>query len=185
MDKNVLESLVQQRLSSYKISKIIGKSQTATRYWLKKYSLKTKGINAAFEENNKIYKICAQCKQKKEVNKDNFYVEKNGKFHPWCKICNCKRTFKRQKMLKQQCLEYKGSKCVVCGYNKYFGALEFHHLDKTKKEYAISDLKNYNFETLKKELDKCVILCSNCHAEYHGGLIDLGTPGVEPGIGKL
>ena len=82
-------------------------------------------------------------------------------------------------------MEYKGGKCVVCGYNKYFGALEFHHLDKTKKEYAISDLKNYNFETLKQELDKCVILCSNCHAEYHGGLIDLGTPGVEPGIGKL
>ena len=82
-------------------------------------------------------------------------------------------------------MDYKGGKCVVCGYDKYFGALEFHHVDKTKKEYAISDLKNYNFETLKDELDKCVILCSNCHAEYHGGIIGLGALGVEPRMGKL
>jgi hypothetical protein len=67
----------------------------------------------------------------------------------------------------------KGGKCVFCGYNKYIGSLDFHHTNPNEKKYSISDLRTYSFDTLKIELDKCILVCRNCHGELHGGLINL------------
>jgi 5-methylcytosine-specific restriction endonuclease McrA len=70
--------------------------------------------------------------------------------------------------LKQLMVEYKGGCCQKCGYNKYKGALEFHHTDPSQKDFTPSRLKRYKFNDLvKKELDKCMLLCSNCHKEIH------------------
>lgn len=71
-------------------------------------------------------------------------------------------------------VQYKGGKCCVCGYNKYLGALEFHHLNPNEKDFGISN-KGYtrSFEKVKEELDKCILVCSNCHKEIHAGLIDI------------
>lgn len=70
-------------------------------------------------------------------------------------------------------LEYKGSKCGVCGYNRCSRALVFHHLE-GDKDFGISE-KGYtrSWDKTKKELDKCILVCSNCHAEVHEGLIDV------------
>ena len=47
-------------------------------------------------------------------------------------------------------------------------ALEFHHRNTTEKEFAISKFKLYKFiDMIKNELDKCDVLCSNCHKEVH------------------
>ena len=71
-------------------------------------------------------------------------------------------------------IEYKGGKCQVCGYNKYQGALELHHLKKEDKEFGIGD-KGYtrSWEKVKTELDKCILLCANCHREVGGGILQL------------
>ena len=67
-----------------------------------------------------------------------------------------------------QCIEYKGGKCENCGYNKYEGALEFHHIDVSKKDFSISRAKLTSFsDDVKLELDKCRLLCANCHREEH------------------
>ena len=72
------------------------------------------------------------------------------------------------KNLKIQMVVYKGGCCQKCGYDKYIGALEFHHIDPLKKDFNPSNLKRYKFdEKVKNELDKCVLLCSNCHRETH------------------
>lgn len=73
--------------------------------------------------------------------------------------------------VKDKCLEYKGGECMVCGYNKYYGALEFHHLNPEEKDFTISGGTKC-FESLKPELDKFMVVCSNCHKEIHAGLID-------------
>jgi len=52
-------------------------------------------------------------------------------------------------------------------------ALEFHHLDPKEKEIKISDNTTHTWEKLVKELDKCVLLCSNCHVEVHAGIATL------------
>ena len=62
-----------------------------------------------------------------------------------------------------------GGKCEICGYNKNLSALEFHHKDPNEKEFQIDARRfaNTNLDILEKELNKCIILCSNCHREIH------------------
>jgi hypothetical protein len=69
--------------------------------------------------------------------------------------------------LKHKCIEYKGGSCIKCGYNKNSSALEFHHLDRNYKDFSISELRRKPFEDIKRELDKCILLCANCHREEH------------------
>ena len=76
------------------------------------------------------------------------------------------------KKIKEQLVEYKGGKCQICGYNKCSAALEFHHIDPNKKDFTISG-GTKSFEKLKPEVDKCIMVCSNCHKEIHSGLINL------------
>jgi len=69
-----------------------------------------------------------------------------------------------------------GGKCQICGYDKYQGALHFHHIDPTQKKFIISDAtarKKYSQEEIEAEIRKCVLVCANCHAEIHGGLVNL------------
>ena len=71
--------------------------------------------------------------------------------------------------LKKEYIAYKGGKCENCGYNKdCLSAYHFHHKDPIEKEFCISRSRRKNqAETVYKELDKCQLLCSNCHAEAH------------------
>jgi transcription elongation factor Elf1 len=63
--------------------------------------------------------------------------------------------------------EYKKTfKCVKCDEARYY-VLDFHHIDPIKKEYGISSISKYSLERIKKEIEKCVVLCSNCHREFH------------------
>jgi len=63
----------------------------------------------------------------------------------------------------------RGAYCRKCGYNTYVGALEFHHKDPNKKDFTISD-QNFKLSEAIKEIDKCILLCANCHRELHGNL---------------
>ena len=63
-------------------------------------------------------------------------------------------------------IEYKGGCCEKCGYNKSVSVLQFHHLDQNEKDFTIGG-RSYSYERLKKEVDKCILVCSNCHIEIH------------------
>ena len=89
-----------------------------------------------------------------------------GKFV--CKTCSSEAVQKRRRKLKELAVEYKGGKCEICGYNKYIGALEFHHNEPEHKDFGISKTgSTRSFEKIKLEIDKCRLLCSNCHREEH------------------
>ena len=75
-----------------------------------------------------------------------------------------------RKRKKLELIEYKGSKCCICGYNKCVQALQFHHLDPKMKDFTISK-KSFSIEKLKKEVDKCILVCANCHSEIHANLV--------------
>lgn len=72
----------------------------------------------------------------------------------------------RQK-IKEKAVEYKGGKCEKCGYDNCIWALEFHHKISKEKDFNISNSKMLNWEKIKLELDKCAMVCSNCHREIH------------------
>ena len=73
-----------------------------------------------------------------------------------------------RRLIKQWALDYKGYKCSRCGYNKCLEALEFHHQDMTQKEFSISDRDiKLDWKNIRQELDKCELVCANCHREIH------------------
>lgn len=72
-----------------------------------------------------------------------------------------------RKKLKEKLVEYKGGKCERCGYDKCITALEFHHLDPREKDFGIGSKDVLSFEKCKKEVDKCILVCANCHREIH------------------
>lgn len=63
----------------------------------------------------------------------------------------------------------RGGKCEYCGYNINLSALEFHHKDPKEKEFQVDirAFSNHSLEKLEAELNKCELLCSNCHKEFH------------------
>lgn len=79
-------------------------------------------------------------------------------------------------------IKYKGGKCQLCGYNKCNRALEFHHLDPAQKDFGISKNLSKDFDLLKQEVDKCILVCSNCHAEIHNELYEQGYSQFKPDI---
>lgn len=77
---------------------------------------------------------------------------------------------KRRRDIKRMSLEYRGKACQICGYDTCENALVFHHVEPSAKNFGVS-AKGYtrSWKRVKAELDKCVLLCSNCHAEVHAG----------------
>lgn len=98
-----------------------------------------------------------------------------------CSDCRAKRTLcsaerKRKqnianvsdwrRRLKKRAVEYKGGSCISCGYNRCLRALQFHHRDPNKKDFQIAGrLRSWNNVLI--EINKCDLVCSNCHAEIH------------------
>ena len=71
---------------------------------------------------------------------------------------------------------YKGNKCARCGYDRCVDALEFHHKDPAQKDFNISSKGHTrSWERVKEELDKCEMLCANCHREIHAKLAALSS----------
>lgn len=85
--------------------------------------------------------------------------EEKSKFNQYC--------IQRWQQRKLDAVEYKGGSCEKCGYNKYPDVLEFHHLDPTEKEAAWNKMRLWNWKKITAELDKCSMLCANCHREVH------------------
>lgn len=82
-------------------------------------------------------------------------------------------TTKSRRQAREDILYIHGRKCSLCGYNRYIGALEFHHLDINEKDFGLSTRDCGNFEKALEESKKCILLCSNCHKEVHADLISV------------
>lgn len=121
-------------------------------------------------------RLCTRCNEIKQP--EEFYKKGGIPFSSfYCKRCTIDQAGVRARETKRIAVEYKGGKCMVCGYDRYIGALQFHHPDPTVKDYAICQKKTVCFEQIKAELDKCVLVCSRCHSEIEGGIIP--CPGLD------
>ena len=123
---------------------------------------KEKSVTAPVEEN----RICVICgKEFKPNNYKRIYCEDCVP----AGLSNTESAKLRARLLKHKLIQYKGNQCEICGYNKCEGALQFHHLDPTEKDFTISqkNLGLTGLDTFYKEVDKCILVCANCHAEIH------------------
>lgn len=90
------------------------------------------------------------------------------KTKPWSKYCSTSCNNRAQQKKRQEFLnEYKLNKgCAKCGYNEHPAALQFNHIDPSQKAFNIGENKRKRLETVIEEIEKCEVLCANCHAIY-------------------
>jgi hypothetical protein len=79
------------------------------------------------------------------------------------------QAYQRRKLLRQQAVDYKGGRCVICGYDQCTAALDFHHPDPQVKEFTISE-RLTSWRRIVSELRSVELLCCRCHREVHEGL---------------
>ena len=82
-------------------------------------------------------------------------------------LCGSCRVWRFRSNSKKKAIKHLGGKCQRCGYDKCARALQFHHIDPNEKDFQISGSNNKSWEKIEKELEKCILVCSNCHAEIH------------------
>lgn len=118
-------------------------------------------------------KICKQCQVEKSV--VDFYEQQqrgdNGQiwryYDCYCKDCRLQYSHDRRKSIKAKAVQYKGGKCEDCNLVDIPEIYDFHHLNPASKDFSIGKRSNLKFDTIQKELDKCILLCSNCHRKRH------------------
>lgn len=160
MDEITLQNYINLNYSTRKIAQLENKSQTNVRRWLKKYNLKT---NLSQFSSSEFLCKCG------ETNPEKFY----GHSKQTCSKCHNRKTSKLGRNNRLFAVEYLGGKCIECGFNKHTCALDIHHLDPTIKDKYFRNMRSWGKDRILKEIESCVLLCRNCHALVHAGLIVL------------
>lgn len=114
------------------------------------------------------HRRCPSCRLFKPMTNEFYTLNDNGQPKHVCKKCNTLRSKRKSKKYKRLAIEYKGGKCEDCSGTFLPDIYDFHHLDPTQKDFNISLRRNAKFdEKIKTELDKCALLCANCHRTRH------------------
>lgn len=151
MDREYLKQQRDNGLTIREIAEIAGIKRGSVEYYIDKYDLRTKIKNTPH--------LC-KCG---EIDPSKFKPRDRS----MCKRCADKLKSQRRVDKKLKAIEYKGGMCLHCDYDTFYGALEFHHVDPSEKDYEWKELAKQPWEEIVKELDKCILLCSNCHREEH------------------
>jgi 5-methylcytosine-specific restriction endonuclease McrA len=166
VDRDSLDALVARGLTVRQNAAQSGKGYSTIRYWLAKFGLETHsrgpGRASRMQDGER---VCARhgCVP--------FVTDSHG---TRCTKCRSERVAARRRRVKQILVDEAGGCCVLCGYARYAGALEFHHLNPAEKSFQLgmSGLTR-SIEAMRAEAAKCRLLCSNCHAEVEGGIATL------------
>lgn len=116
-------------------------------------------------------KNCTKCLVEKEDS--DFYEKRPDRKQSLCKNCFNEYCVQRWVQRKKDAVAYKGGKCQECGYCKNYGALDFHHRDSETKDFDWTKLRLRSLKSIKTELDKCNLLCKNCHTAFHNPQLDI------------
>lgn len=165
-----------------RISEELGISKATVSYHLKNTNLggtlvkKIKITPELIDELNEFYSkhTLKECSEKFKISRSTVVKYVKNKFTERSQEEKNKDNYKRLKSFRQRMkdrlVDYKGGKCQLCGYNKCNTALEFHHLNPHEKDFGISKYTNLKWDSVVSEVDKCVMVCANCHREIHSGL---------------
>jgi hypothetical protein len=171
-----LEELVAAGLTVQRIAEEVGRGATTVRYWLKKHGLST--VRRRLEAGERAPSVIRRCRWHGFTE---HLLTSGGKRYR-CRRCRVAAVSARRRRVKLALVEAAGGACRLCGYDRYPGALQFHHLDPAQKAFAIADRGvARSLERALAEARKCVLVCANCHAEIEGGIATMprSAPGAE------
>ncbi len=114
-------------------------------------------------------KKCSICGQEKTLENFPFRKVSEGTYRAHCKQCHSNTMKKKYYENKEAVSSIKTEKgCAKCGYNENAMALDFHHINPTEKEDTIARLTSgSSLSRALQEIEKCVVLCANCHRVFH------------------
>jgi transposase-like protein len=161
LDREMLAGLVEQDPTVSQIATAVDRSATTVRHWLRFHGLQTtraarRRRAPAGEERD----LLAECSTHGEAR----HVRRADRVR--CARCAVDAVSRRRREVKRILVEEAGGACVICGYDRYVGALQFHHLDRSEKRFNLG-LKGLAraLDNVREEARKCVLVCANCHAE--------------------
>jgi len=167
IDQTLLEELVAEGLCLREIGERCGVHLSTVRYWLNAYGLETPRmalLRSDLEDRPKYEQ--RRCRRHGPTR---FVRSARGRYR--CIRCRSERVAARRRRVKQILVEEFGGRCRLCGYDRFAGALEFHHLDASTKSFSLAQGGvARSLARARAEAGKCVLLCSNCHAEVEGGV---------------
>jgi hypothetical protein len=101
-----------------------------------------------------------------------FVLEGRGYYR--CTRCRVDRVAARRRKVREILVAEAGGRCQICGYDRYVGALHFHHRDPSQKSFGLAARGfTRGIAAQRAEARKCVLLCANCHAEVEAGIVEL------------
>lgn len=163
--KEVLEHLIGRGLSVREIADAVGLSPAAVRHWLRRYELRTNRARQprCAQAGERFLGVCA-------VHGETVFQVRNDGARR-CLSCRSEAVMRRRRLVKETLVAEAGGRCALCGYDRYLGALEFHHVDPDGKEFSLSAAGvTRALAKARHEASKCVLLCATCHAEVEGGI---------------
>jgi transposase len=167
-----LEALVAEGLTLREMAQRLDRSLSSVAWWLARHELKTARVVALEAARDAPAELERNCR-KHGVGR--FVRESTGFYR--CTRCRAENVAESRRRTKRRLVKEAGGGCALCGYDRYTGALHFHHVDPATKSFALSRHgSTRSIEQLRREAVKCVLLCSNCHAEVEGGIVQLPRP---------
>ncbi len=182
LEKEDLERLLAAGLSLREIAHRLDRSLATVRHWMQKHGLETERSSRLRESKDACRKGSKMAYLKcPKHGPSTFVARADGRFR--CGQCRMEAVAKRRRSLKRILVEEAGGGCLLCGYSRCDRALEFHHLDPDAKQFQITS-HTRSLARLRVEASKCVLLCSNCHAEVEAGIAAVplnSVPDADPG----
>lgn len=187
IEQSRLRDLVNDGATIAEIAAAVELSKATVRYWLKRYGLQTQNGRRRRADQAQSGKaagalvVTMWCRHHGDTE---FFLEGRGYYR--CLKCRSDAVARRRRKVKELLVREAGGCCSICGYERCLGALEFHHLDRSQKRLEINAKGvALALETLRKEAQKCVLLCANCHAEVERGVATVpatvrGSPDEDP-----
>jgi DNA-binding CsgD family transcriptional regulator len=170
-----LRMLVEGGATLREMAVALDRSVATIRHWLTKYGLTAEGsrrrsLSRKARLTGEKY-ATLECEHHGLAK---FVLEGRGYFR--CIQCRKERVSEWRRRVKRRLVDEAGGACLICGYDRCVAALEFHHLDPGTKSFALSrEGVTRAFSEAQAEARKCVLLCSNCHAEVESGMTQIAT----------
>ena len=173
IEREVLEALVQEGLTLRAIAAELGVSQSTVRHWLVRHGLRTARRRVPLRERPP--EITRTCRTHGPTR----FARVGSAGHYRCKRCRAEAVARRRRRVKEILVAEAGGSCRLCGYDRSLAALQFHHVDPATKAFGIAKGGfSRSLDKARAEAQKCVLLCSNCHAEVEAGLVDYSSWGA-------